>query len=442
MTTRRELLATSLGAVTALSVAGQQQPAGLRFGVNYVPSNRWWFCWQDWDSSAIAADLRAVADLGMDHVRIQCLWPMIQPGPSYVSDTILGRLRDLLDSADRAGLDVQVTVLNGWMSGYSFMPVWVKPLLHARGEDRGNIFVDAEVIEEEKLLFRRIAETCRDHRRFLGFDIGNELGVLQGINNPASQPQADAWAEQILGHCDTVAPGRFHVNGVDHQHWFADFGFSRENLATAGHASVVHSYGVFTGAFEHYGGKGVGSLHLAEYMAELAFAYHRDPARRVWVEETDVVPDEYIAAEYMPEYMEHLVRNAVSTEKLWGITWWCSHDFDPAIKGFDEMEYQLGLLDRAGRPKPLGRRFSALAKELRGTPQSGGRRATALVIPDRGLSAKTWPPDWSWATPFMKLVERGKKPCIVLAGRAADEDYLRQRGITELIPLAEVARSL
>jgi len=120
-------------------------------------------------------------------------------------------------------------------------------------------------------------------------------------------------------------------------------------------------------------------------MAELAFAYHRDPGRRVWVEETGVVPDQFISADYMPEYMEQLVRNAVSTEKLWGITWWCSHDFDPAIKGFDKMEYQLGLLDRAGRPKPLGRRFSTLAKELRGTPQAGGRRATALVIPDREL---------------------------------------------------------
>jgi hypothetical protein len=440
MKTRRGFLAGSLGAIAALSAVGQERPAALRFGVNYVPSKNWWFCWEDWDSLAIADDLRAVADLGLDHVRIQCLWPMIQPGPSYISQVVLARLHDLLDSADRAGLDVQVTVLNGWMSGFSFMPVWVKPLLHGREPDKGNIFVDAEVIEAEKLLFRRIAEAIGGHRRFLGFDIGNELGVLQGINNPVGTAQADAWANQILSHCDGVAPGRFHVNGVDHQHWFADFGFSRENLGTAGHATVVHSYGLFTGAFHHYGGMGAGSLRLAEYMAELAFAYHRDLSRRVWVEETGVAPDEYIPAAGMPEYMERLVRNAVSTKKLWGITWWCSHDFDPAIKGFDRMEYQLGLLDRAGRPKPLGRKFAALAKELRGVSQTGGERTTALVVPDRGLSAKTWPPDWSWATPFMTLAERGKMPSIVLASRATDEDYLGQRGIKELVPLTEAAR--
>ena len=433
-TTRRELLGASLAAITAIAAPPEPKSTGLRFGANFVPPERWWFCWQDWDAPALAANLRATADLGLDHVRIQLLWPMIQPGPNYVSEAMLARLHELLDAADAAGLDVAVTVLNGWMSGWSFLPQWVKPL------SKGNIFTDPAVIESEKLLFHRIAETIGTHRRFLGFDIGNELGVLQGMSNPATPAEADAWSRQILGHCDAVAPGRFHVNGVDHVHWFNDFGFTRANIATTGHASVVHSYGMFTGSFEHYGGKGTGSLHLAEYMAELAFAYHREPARRVWVEETGVVPDKYIPADYMPEYMEHLVRNAASTGKLWGITWWCSHDFDPAVKGFDPMEYQLGLLDRAGRPKPLGRKFAELVRELSGTPQTGGDRRVALVIPDRGLSEKAWPPDWSWATPFMKLLQRGKRPTIVLASRQNEPSYLLERRVTELVPLADAAR--
>jgi hypothetical protein len=40
----------------------------------------------------------------------------------------------------------------------------------------------------------------------------------------------------------------------------------------------------------------------------------------------------------------------------------------------------------------------------------------------------------------MKLVERARNPTIVLASRAEDQDYLRQRGITELVPLADAAR--
>lgn len=60
-----------------------------------------------------------------------------------------------------------------------------------------------------------------------------------------------------------------------------------------------------------------------------------------------------------------------------------------------------------------------------------------MVIPDKGLTPK--PNDWAYATPFMNLLQRGKKPCIVLESRAKDEDYLRSRGITELIPVKDAA---
>jgi endo-1,4-beta-mannosidase len=211
-------------------------PDKVRFGVNYVPRKHWWYCWLNWDRQSISDDLEAIAALGMDHIRIQCLWPYFQPGINYINDVVLERLRILLDCADRAGLDVEVTVLNGWMSGLSFMPPWVAPLANDR-----NIFRDAEVIAAEKLLFRRIAERIGNHPRFLGFDLGNEIGCLMGMN-PVTQTEADTWANEMFAYCYQVAPGRFHVNGVDHSSWFSDFGFTRENLATAGSASIVHSY--------------------------------------------------------------------------------------------------------------------------------------------------------------------------------------------------------
>jgi len=315
------------------------------------------------------------------------------------------------------------------------MPPWVAPLADFGNQKAGNMFTSAAVIEAEKLLFRRIAETIGGHRRFLGFDLGNELGVLQNPNsNPVSTIEADAWATQMLRYCDEIAPNKFHVNGVDHVHWFNDFGFSREQIATTGHASVVHSYIVFDGVLERYKYSDPASLHLAEYEIELAYAYHADLSRRVWVEETGIAPGE-VPESYLPEFMEHSVRNMAATGKAWGITWWCSHDMDPAIKGFDKMEYMLGLLDLQNRPKPMGRKFAELAAELRRSRPEPAQRKTALVIPDRGLSTKPWPPDWKFASPYMKLIDRGVSPAIVLESRSKDEDYLRARGISDLIPL-------
>lgn len=424
--------ATSRATLAGAAFAPPSAPAAPRFGVNYVPRKRWWFCWLDWDQQAILDDLGAVASLGVDHIRIQCLWPYFQPGMNVVSDQVLGNLHLLLDAADKNGLDVEVTVLNGWMSGFSFMPGWVTPLAGFSDRDKWNIFTSPDVIEAEKLLFRRIAETIGGHKRFLGFDIGNEMGCLQILNNPASTPAADAWATEILRYCDEIAPGKFHINGVDHTHWFNDFGFSRENIATAGHASVVHSYIGFDGVLERFKYSDPAALHLAEYEIELAYAYHADLNRRVWLEETGALPA-WMPESYIPEFMEQSLRNAMSTGKLWGITWWGSHDVDHNIKAFNELEYHTGLLDHQNKLRDRGRKYAELIAEFRRSKPEAIARKTALVIADRGLSTSPDGPDWKYATPYMKLIQQGLRPAIVLESRAKDESYLKARGITELV---------
>jgi hypothetical protein len=153
----------------------------------------------------------------------------------------------------------------------------------------------------------------------------------------------------------------------------------------------------------------------------------------VWVEETGFgseVPDSY-----KPEFMEQSVRNMMATGKVWGVTWWGSHDIEPAVKGFDALEYTMGLLDLNNKPKAQGRKFAELAAEFRKAGQGTAVRGTALVIPDHGLSTNPWPPDWKYATAYMKLIERGVRPAIVLESRAKDAEYLRARGIVELVPL-------
>lgn len=97
-------------------------------------------CWLDWDQQAVVEDLSVIASLGLDHIRIQCLWPLFQPGITNVSERVLANLHALLDTAAGAGLDVEVTVLNGWMSGLSFMPAWVAPLKKPTELTAGNIF--------------------------------------------------------------------------------------------------------------------------------------------------------------------------------------------------------------------------------------------------------------------------------------------------------------
>ena len=158
--------------------------SGLRFGVNYTPSQSWWHCWLDWDRRSIEADLQAVARLNMDHIRIHCLWPYFQPEPNHLSANALSRLSEMLDIADDCGLDVQVTALNGWLSGFIYRPAWQR---------ERNMFTDTGMIEAEKRLFSGMAERIGQHPRFMGFDLGNELGVLQHHNGETvTMSEADA----------------------------------------------------------------------------------------------------------------------------------------------------------------------------------------------------------------------------------------------------------
>ena len=435
--TRRTFLGSAAVSAVVMGLPAQAVPYVVRFGVNYVPRSIWWYCWQDWDIHSIQEDLDAIAALGMDHIRVLCLWPMFQPGINWVSESCTTRMGELLDAADRAGLDVQVTVLNAWVSGFQFMPAWVAPLVLGRKGAQSNMFVDPDVFAAESFLFGKLAACCLPHRRFLGFDVGNELGVLMNESNPATQSQADDWSHRIFRVCSECAPEKFHVNGVDHEDWFSDFGFSRSTLATDGAATVVHCYSLFTGALARYGPMGIGTLHLPEYMIEFAYAYQTNLRRPIWVEEIGVSPD-WVPADQMTSHVESLVRNSVETGKIWGVTWWCSHDINPTIHGFNKLEYTLGLLDQQNRPKPLGKTLARLATELRRNVKVAPRE-TALSVPRHGLSPDPAKPDWTYANAFMKLRAAGIRPAIVLDDRAQGEEYLRSRGITKIIKLADVS---
>ena len=196
--------------------------------------------------------------------------------PGYVSQVALDRLEGLLDIADEVGLDVQVTVLDGWLSGFCFYPSW---------QQGRNLFTDPVMIAAEEMLFRAIAGRIGGHRRFLGFDLGNELGVVMPRGNPVTIAEGDRWQGHFLALCEELAPGKFHVNGVDHIHWFQNMGFSRGELASKGTATSVHAWTEFTGFATAFGYCGEGSIHLTEYSIELAKAYHQDPRRLVWLQE-------------------------------------------------------------------------------------------------------------------------------------------------------------
>jgi endo-1,4-beta-mannosidase len=372
-----------------------------RFGVNYVPSKDWLYGWVDWDARSIQRDLEAIASLGFDHVRVQCLWPYFQPNRTFVSPTMLARLGELTDIAAGCGLDVVVCVLNGWMSGTYFRPAW-------QGESR-SVFGDSETLEAERALITAVAGALRTKGNVLGLDVGNEPNAMASfVGNDVSREQGDAWLTDMLAHCDLVMPGGFHTVGVDHVPWLRDDGpFSREVVGTTGAASIVHSWVYFTGALERYGVDGTGALHLARYLVEVARAYGTSRERPVWLQEIGV-SSQWVPAADLPAFAASMLTHALAAQP-WGITWWCSHDIDRSLAGFDELEYDLGLLTVDNEVKPAGAAIAAVIAAYRRGEGTGARTGTRipLVVPAGQV------PDLEFADRYFALVDAGEDPLIV-----------------------------
>jgi endo-1,4-beta-mannosidase len=40
--------------------------------------------WNDWDHQMILQDFKAMQSLGVDHARVQLIWPWFQPNPNRI----------------------------------------------------------------------------------------------------------------------------------------------------------------------------------------------------------------------------------------------------------------------------------------------------------------------------------------------------------------------
>lgn len=424
MASRREFVAAAaalVAAVPAIAQAAAPHRRRVRFGVNYVPTKNWWYSWGDWDRNSIARDLDDVAALGADHIRIQLLWPYFQPNAEYVSGAHVARLVQLLDEAHRRSLDVEVTVLDGQLSGFLFAPAF---LIDNQDGHIGNIITDPKLLAVQKRLFGGLAREIAAHPAFLGFDISNEVyWFTQPLHINFTPAQGDAWMKQLLRYCEQVAPGKFHVNGVDKWPYESSQpnAFTRHTLTRTGSASCVHPWAGFSPVFKKYGPLSTAATHYAEFFLQYMQAFSADGVRTLWIEE-DGCSKQWMDESLIPRWAEASVGHAVSCGHLFGITWWCSHDVNTRFTGFNKLEYDLGLYTNDRKLKPLGRLYRDLIAEFDRRPPAIQPRPQALVIADSAGADDV-------LARYMAAVENGTGPQIVLESRAKDKTYLRARGI-------------
>lgn len=400
----------------------------LRFGVNYTPRHGWFHSWHDFDPARTRADLDQIAGLGLDHVRVFHLWPLLQPNRTLVRTAAVEQLAHLVDLAGEAGLDVMVDGVQGHLSSFDFYPEWTRSWHHR------NVFTDPEAIEAQAGLLRTLGRALTGRPNLIGLQLGNELNNLVE-HNPVTADEVDHYLDTLLAAArdGLGASGGLVTHSAYDAAWYGDdHPFTPEASARKGDLTTVHPW-VFSGdCARRYGPRSPQVRHLAEYGTELAKAYAIDPARPVWVQETGA-PEPHIPAADAPEFARATVRNAAQCAGLWGVTWWCSHDVDRSLADFPELEYTLGLFDSTGRPKPIAEAFAATIAELRRDRHPGRPRDTALVLDCTPGTRSVSGPGGAYFEAWMRMRTQDVCPAVVLAARAEDPEYLAARGIREVV---------
>ncbi|MEU8991483.1 glycosyl hydrolase [Streptomyces sp. NPDC048558] len=400
----------------------------LRFGVNYTPRHGWFHSWHDFDPGRAREDLDSIAGLGLDHVRVFHLWPLLQPNRTLVRATAVGQLTHLVDLAGEAGLDVVVDGVQGHLSSFDFYPEWTRSRHHR------NVFTDPDAIEAQATLLRALGHALTGRPNLIGLQLGNELNNLVE-HNPVTVDEVDHYLDTLLAaaHDGLGADGGLVTHSAYDAAWYGDdHPFSPEASARKGDVTTVRPW-VFSGdCARRYGPRSPQVRHLAEYGTELAKAYADDPARLVRVQETGA-PEPHIPAADAPDFARETVRNAAECPGLWGVTWWCSHDVDRSLADFPELEYTLGLFDAQGRPKPIARSLAETVADLRQGRRPTPPRDIALLLDCTPGTRSVSGPGGAYFEAWMRMRAQGARPAVVLAEWAADAGYLAARGIKEVV---------
>lgn len=213
----------------------------LRFGVNYTPRRGWFHAWHDFDPAHAREDLDQIAALGLDHVRVFHLWPLLQPNRTLIRPAAVDQLAHLVDLAAEAGLDVLVDGVQGHLSSFDFYPEWTRNWHHR------NVFTDPEAVAAQAELMRTLGRALAGRPNLIGLQLGNELNNLVE-HNPVTADQVDHYLDTLLSATrEHLPPGRLATHSAYDAAWYGDdHPFTPEASARKGDVTTVHPW-VFSG---------------------------------------------------------------------------------------------------------------------------------------------------------------------------------------------------
>jgi hypothetical protein len=321
-------------------------------GANYIVSDGWMINLPNLTKETMDADMAALQNIGVNHIRFFPLWNLTQPVVDKIDEKVMKQLDLLVESAGRHNISMQIAPITGWMSGLIFQPPWAV----------GDMFRDQKIIDGQKFLAKTIAARYRNNPAVLGYDFGNELNVLVSrTGSKGSTPdQIFAWMKQIYPAFKNTSPDQLTTNGIGTGY---DANFDIRNIVQTADYLAPHSYPFFHGTYlidPWYGQRTTYSPNFIISWCEMVgkpVLLQEFGCSEAWLPASKI--GAYIRLNYLSTWADGAA----------GFLWWGSHNIDTAITTktrdlpyqplnlstpglrFSDLEYPLGLLTIENKPK-------------------------------------------------------------------------------------------
>ena len=347
----------------------------MQIGCNYWASHAGTRMWELWDEDIVRADLKRLAEIGCELIRVFPNWRDFQPieicyahrgtfrdismrgtrlpatpcGHAGVDELMLRRFRKLAEIAEENGLRLVVSLVTGWMSGSYYTPPALEKL---------NPLTDPLAQKWQIRFVRCLVRELKDCPAIQMWELGNECNCM---GEAAGKSGAWIWSYLISSAIrleDSSRPVASGMHGLMPNDQFPSVWepheWSIQDQGELCDLMTAHPY-------PHSPSKAAArvdphnSMRTA-FQATVEMLYYADIAKHPGcVEEIGTFAPSYCAEKEKAQFMMNSMFNAWAHGSK-NFLWWCGFDqrhlkFPPYE--WSAWERELGLFDPKFNPKPV-----------------------------------------------------------------------------------------
>ncbi len=360
-------------------------------GCNYWDRKNGTNMWKYFDPELIESDIKALAEYGVRFIRCFPNWRDFQPvekiyewrgnDKCYVDveteqplddyDGIdpkqIENFKTFAGICDKYGIELQVSVVTGWMSGRLFTP----PAIHGKNPIR-----DPEALMWENKFIRGFVGAVKDCKNIVMWGLGNESNCMGPANDRYEAYTWTAFVRNAIKAADPTRPVSSSMHGLEPNNW----GWTLKDQGEICDYMCNHPY--VSRSLNN-------DIDLMNKMRSTVFptvqcAFYSDLAGKPTILEEQGSFSRMLGNQEVAADFERINMFSALAHDVKGYLWWCgpNHvDLKNPPYPWSMIERDLGMLEVDNTPKPVAREMKKFGEVLDKLPfEEMPQRTTDAVI--------------------------------------------------------------